>query len=639
MIGDASLRKVVGADALRAVARADQRLSRRGGLRVLVAHLLVADPGREHAERLLPVLVLGARVLALDHDPRGQMRDADRGFGLVDVLPACARGAESVDPQLGGIQHHLVDRVGLGQDRDGARRGVDAPLCLGLGHALYAMPARLELELRVHALPDDPGDDLLVAAQLGGTFRDDLDLPGRALCIAGVHAEEIAREQRRLVAPGAGAYLEEGIALVVGVLGKQRLLQLGFEPLHRGPGLLQFLVGVGLHRRIIAHIPGIVGVTLGLAVAFIQGSNAGELGVLARELPELIHVPGRVLRREETVQLFQAPDVTVELGTQSGLHFERNRRASAAARSRPSSPALPLSAWVGPCMSLLVRPLDSASRTPAGSSPRASSLSACCTSSRRAASAFSRSARMSGTFSRTCIQRMNRLTCMSMIASACSTAERRESRFADTIPARSSTVYRKTSSSSATSGSISRGTARSTMNIGRRRLARSARSTRPLPRIGSEEAVQDTTMSCSGSCPGRALSSSARPLKRCARRLARSSVRLATVMRAGPCAAKCVAHSSIISPAPMSRTFCSRRLGKMRAASFTAAAAIETLAVPTCVVERTSLATANERWKRRCSTVPSVPADSAARAASFIWPRICGSPSTIESSPDATRNA
>ena len=54
---------------------------------------------------------------------------------------------------------------------------------------------------------------------------------------------------------------------------------------------------------------------------------------------------------------------------------------------------------------------------------------------------------------------------------------------------------------------------------------------------------------------------------------------------------------------------------------------------------RTSLATANERWNSWCSVVPSVPAASAARTASFIWPRICGSPSTIESRPQATRKA
>ena len=66
---------------------------------------------------------------------------------------------------------------------------------------------------------------------------------------------------------------------------------------------------------------------------------------------------------------------------------------------------------------------------------------------------------------------------------------------------------------------------------------------------------------------------------------------------------------------------------------------METLAAPTLVVERTSFATAKERWKSLCSSVPSVPADSACRAASFICPRICGSPSTMESSPEATRKA
>ncbi len=77
----------------------------------------------------------------------------------------------------------------------------------------------------------------------------------------------------------------------------------------------------------------------------------------------------------------------------------------------------------------------------------------------------------------------------------------------------------------------------------------------------------------------------------------------------------------------------------MRSASFTAAAAIEMDALPMSVCVRTSLATANVRWNNRFSTSPSDPAASAERTACFIWPRICGSPNTIESSPLATRNA
>src|SRR6185436_4739076 len=72
MVGHTALREVVGADALRAVARADQRLAHRSRLRRDLALALVLDPRREHAERLLAVLVLRARILAFDDDPGRQ---------------------------------------------------------------------------------------------------------------------------------------------------------------------------------------------------------------------------------------------------------------------------------------------------------------------------------------------------------------------------------------------------------------------------------------------------------------------------------------------------------------------------------------------------------------------------------------
>lgn len=77
----------------------------------------------------------------------------------------------------------------------------------------------------------------------------------------------------------------------------------------------------------------------------------------------------------------------------------------------------------------------------------------------------------------------------------------------------------------------------------------------------------------------------------------------------------------------------------MRSASRTAAAAMDTDLVPISVCARTSLATAKEFWNSLCSIQPSVPAFSADLAACFIWPRICVSPSTMESSPAATRKA
>ena len=93
------------------------------------------------------------------------------------------------------------------------------------------------------------------------------------------------------------------------------------------------------------------------------------------------------------------------------------------------------------------------------------------------------------------------------------------------------------------------------MNIGRCLRAFSARSTAPRPMIGSELAVHDTTMSNSRRRAGRSARRIASAPKRLASFSPRSSVRLATAIAlAARCAAKCVAASSIISPAPTNST-------------------------------------------------------------------------------------
>ena len=62
-----------------------------------------------------------------------------------------------------------IDLFRLGQHGDRRGRGVDAPLRLGLRHALHAMHAGFEFQPREHALAGDVGDDFLVAA--GRTTR------------------------------------------------------------------------------------------------------------------------------------------------------------------------------------------------------------------------------------------------------------------------------------------------------------------------------------------------------------------------------------------------------------------------------------------------------------------------------------
>ena len=69
--------------------------------------------------------------------------------------------------------------------------------------------------------------------------------------VAGVHAEEVAGEERRLVPTGAGADLENGTLLVGGVLGKKQeahLLGEMLDPVIEGLG---FFGREGTHLRIV----------------------------------------------------------------------------------------------------------------------------------------------------------------------------------------------------------------------------------------------------------------------------------------------------------------------------------------------------------------------------------------------------
>ena len=320
VIGDAPLRKVVRADPLAAVAAPDERLAHRRLLLLALAPLAIEQPRREHRHRLRAVAVLRAVVLALDDEAGGQVRDPHRGIGLVDVLAPRAGRAERVDPDVRRIDVDVGDRIGLRHHGDRARGRVDAPLRLGFGHALHAVAARFELELRVGARPDDAQDDFLVAAELGRRFRDDLDPPAIALGVARVHPAEAAGEERRLVAARAGADFDEDIALVVRVLRQQHALQVAFERGHSRRGLGVLLVGKGLHFRIARHLAGRGEVAFRPLVIAESRDDGLDLGPLAVERPVAIEVAHDLRRGEHGVELREAMRQRFELGAQRGFH-------------------------------------------------------------------------------------------------------------------------------------------------------------------------------------------------------------------------------------------------------------------------------------------------------------------------------
>jgi len=84
------------------------------------------------------------------------VRQANGRVGRVDALPSGAGGAEGVGADVLGFKLDL-DFVGFWQHRDSNRRGMYAPLLLGLRHALDTMHAALIFELAINALAADQG--------------------------------------------------------------------------------------------------------------------------------------------------------------------------------------------------------------------------------------------------------------------------------------------------------------------------------------------------------------------------------------------------------------------------------------------------------------------------------------------------
>ena len=95
--------------------------------------------------------MLAALVLTLDDGIGRDVRDADGGRGLVDVLAAGAGRTERVDAQILRVDIE-VELLRFGQHGHCCGRGMHAALTLGLGHALHTVYAALELEPRIHAV-------------------------------------------------------------------------------------------------------------------------------------------------------------------------------------------------------------------------------------------------------------------------------------------------------------------------------------------------------------------------------------------------------------------------------------------------------------------------------------------------------
>src|SRR5205823_13822105 len=92
VIGEAILGKVVGADAIAAVAAADKRAPLLGPLPMDFLLLHFVKPAAEDAHGPLAVLVLAALILAFHLETGRDVADTNGTFRLIDVLAAGAPG-------------------------------------------------------------------------------------------------------------------------------------------------------------------------------------------------------------------------------------------------------------------------------------------------------------------------------------------------------------------------------------------------------------------------------------------------------------------------------------------------------------------------------------------------------------------
>ena len=222
------------------------------------------------------------------------MGDAHGGVGSVNALTARAGGAVGVDAQVGLVDLD-VNFLGLGKYGDGSRGGLNAALGLGLGNALDAMHAGLELHDGVDAVALDLELDGLKAAGLAGAGVEHGGLPAARLAEALIHLVQIAGKDGRLVATGGGANLDDGVLVVVGVARDEHVLdvflELGKLGLVFGDVHLEHLLLIGI-GSIVEHFLGSLDVIERADVLARGSDEVGLVRVLLVETRELLDIGG-----------------------------------------------------------------------------------------------------------------------------------------------------------------------------------------------------------------------------------------------------------------------------------------------------------------------------------------------------------
>ena len=144
--------------------------------------------------------------------------------------------------------------------------------------------------------------------------------------VADVHAQQAAGEERRLVAAGAGADLDEHVAVVVRILRQQRRLQLALEVRDARFGAGALLRGEVAHRRVVRELHRRREVGFGEPELAEARDDRRDVRMLLGERAVAVEVGRDVGRPQQSVQLVEARGELVELGAKRRFHRTRQRR-------------------------------------------------------------------------------------------------------------------------------------------------------------------------------------------------------------------------------------------------------------------------------------------------------------------------
>ena len=118
-----------------------------------------------------------------------------------------------------------VDRLRLGQHRDGRRARVHPTLALGDRHALHPVRPRLVLEARPGVVALHHERDLPEPAHVGRLAVEHLELPAVGVGVALVHVEQVGGPEVALLAALPTADLDDDVLALVGIAGHEQLAE------------------------------------------------------------------------------------------------------------------------------------------------------------------------------------------------------------------------------------------------------------------------------------------------------------------------------------------------------------------------------------------------------------------------------